>query len=80
LIQSWLKPNQPADYELTYFLLACYGICAVPLSSFGTSYQGIRITLLEQDPQRFEQLIKTLEMALKTWSGVKSGAQKPELV
>lgn len=80
LIKSWLKPNQSADYELTYFLLACYGICAVPLSSFGTSYQGIRITLLEQNPQRFDELLNTLEMALKVWSRVKLAPGKPVLV
>ncbi len=68
LIESWMQPDQAQDYALTYYLLACHGICAVPLSSFGTTQCGIRITLLEQDENRFALLLSTLQDALKAWS------------
>ncbi|MDY6820457.1 MAG: pyridoxal phosphate-dependent aminotransferase [Deferribacterota bacterium] len=48
------------DKRFVYYLLGSTGICVVPLSSFFTSLQGFRITLLEKDLDRFEHIIKTL--------------------
>ena len=40
--------------------LAATGICIVPLSSFNTSLQGFRVTLLEKDPVECERIYRTL--------------------
>ena len=46
--------NASIDRLFTYYLLASTGICAVPLSSFHTHWQGIRLTLLEQNESKFK--------------------------
>jgi aspartate/methionine/tyrosine aminotransferase len=48
------------DKRFVYYLLASTGICVVPLSSFCTMEQGIRITLLERDEQEFRRIFQTL--------------------
>ncbi|MEZ4485700.1 MAG: hypothetical protein R2864_14400 [Syntrophotaleaceae bacterium] len=48
------------DKRFVYYLLASTGICVVPLSSFCTLEQGIRITLLERDEQEFRKIFQTL--------------------
>lgn len=54
------------DMHLVYYLLAGTGVCTVPLSGFDSTLPGLRITLLEQNTDRFnhmlDQLIHGLEM------------------
>lgn len=54
------EPNVALDKRFVYYLLASTGICVVPLSSFCTMEQGIRITLLERDEQEFRRIFQTL--------------------
>jgi aspartate/methionine/tyrosine aminotransferase len=54
------KPKVALDKRFVYYLLASTGICVVPLSSFCTVEQGIRITLLERDEQEFRHIFQTL--------------------
>jgi len=54
------EPNVAPDKRFVYYLLAATGICVVPLSSFCSLEQGIRITLLERDEQEFRQIFTTL--------------------
>ncbi len=54
------EPNIALDKRFVYYLLASTGICVVPLSSFCTMEQGIRITLLERDEQEFRRIFQTL--------------------
>ncbi|MBW1748932.1 MAG: pyridoxal phosphate-dependent aminotransferase [Deltaproteobacteria bacterium] len=42
-------PHINPDKRFVYYLLASTGICVVPLTSFNTSLQGFRVTLLEPD-------------------------------
>ncbi len=54
------EPKVALDKRFVYYLLASTGICVVPLSSFCTTEQGIRITLLERDEQEFRRIFQTL--------------------
>jgi len=48
------------DKRFVYYLLATTGICVVPLTGFNCNLKGFRITLLENDEDRFEQIFKTV--------------------
>jgi len=54
------KQNVELDKRFVYYLLAATGICVVPLTSFFTSLQGFRMTLLEKDEDKFEHIVKTI--------------------
>lgn len=61
LVEKLVSESKVAlDKRFVYYLLASTGICVVPLSSFCTLEQGIRITLLERDEQEFRQIFQTL--------------------
>ena len=49
------------DKRFVYYLLATTGICVVPLTGFNCNLKGFRITLLENDEARFEQIFKTVQ-------------------
>ncbi|MFH2219285.1 MAG: pyridoxal phosphate-dependent aminotransferase [Pseudomonadota bacterium] len=53
-------PGIQPDKRFVYYLLAAKGVCVVPLTSFSTSLQGFRVTLLEPDEARFRRMIDTL--------------------
>lgn len=62
LYEKWaadLAGKQP-DLHLVYYLLAGAGVCTVPLSGFNSKIPGIRITLLEQHIDQFEQMLDQL--------------------
>ncbi len=49
------------DKKFCLELLASTGICTVPLSSgFNSHVQGFRMTLLEEDDEKFEKTLKTI--------------------
>ncbi|HUI66638.1 MAG TPA: pyridoxal phosphate-dependent aminotransferase [Nitrospirota bacterium] len=48
------------DKRFVYYLLATTGICVVPLTGFNCNLKGFRITLLENDEARFEQIFETV--------------------
>jgi alanine-synthesizing transaminase len=48
------------DRKLVLYLLASTGICVVPLSSFCCEKSGFRVTLLEENPEKFNWIFKTL--------------------
>jgi len=53
------------DKRFCYYLLASYGICVVPLSSgFNSTRFGFRMTLLEEDEQKFEDVIIKISEAI----------------
>jgi len=54
------QPGVSVDKRFVYYLLASTGICVVPLSSFFTSEQGFRITLLERDEATFTRIFKNI--------------------
>lgn len=56
--------NSRLDKKFCYHLLASTGICIVPLSGFNSTYDGFRITLLEQDMNKFRENIWIIKEAL----------------
>ncbi len=57
-------PDVSLDKRFVYYLLASTGVCVVPLSSFATSLQGFRITLLERDEVEFIKIFTTISTAI----------------
>jgi aspartate/methionine/tyrosine aminotransferase len=53
-------PGVSPDKRFVYYILACTGICIVPLSSFNTPLQGFRVTLLEKDEAECLRIYRTL--------------------
>ncbi len=64
LLDEWITPDLAPDRRFCYYLLACHGLCVVPLSSFQSSLMGIRVTLLEENMNVFESTYLTLREAL----------------
>jgi aspartate/methionine/tyrosine aminotransferase len=48
------------DKRFVYYLLATTGICVVPLTGFNCNLKGFRITLLENDEEKFDLIFKTI--------------------
>jgi aspartate/methionine/tyrosine aminotransferase len=53
-------PGVSPDKRFVYYILAHTGICIVPLSSFATTLQGFRVTLLERDENECRRIYRTL--------------------
>lgn len=60
-------PDVSLDKRFVYYLLGSTGVCVVPLSSFATSLQGFRITLLERNEDEFIKIFKTIAAAIKQY-------------
>jgi len=56
LVSEHIEP----DKRFVYYLLGATGICVIPLTSFFTDLPGFRMTLLERDEAKFEQIVRTL--------------------
>ena len=52
------------DKRFVYYLLGATGVCVVPLSSFNTTLQGFRMTLLEHDEALFQKTLETVAEAI----------------
>ncbi|WP_158278927.1 pyridoxal phosphate-dependent aminotransferase [Leucothrix arctica] len=48
------------DFQFTYELMASEAICVVPLSGFGSSLNGFRMTLLQEDDEVFTETLEAL--------------------
>jgi len=58
----------PLDKRFVYYLLASKGICVVPLSSgFNASYNGFRMTLLEEDEEKFKEVVNSIAESVKEY-------------
>ncbi|CAK8715070.1 MAG: Aspartate/methionine/tyrosine aminotransferase [Candidatus Electronema aureum] len=55
------------DKRFVYYLLGSTGICVVPLSSFATTLQGFRITLLERDEETFTRIFNTIADSIRLY-------------
>lgn len=52
--------NVSPDKRFAYYLMASTGICVVPLSGFNSDLHGFRVTLLENDEERFRTTMQTI--------------------
>ncbi len=59
-----ISENTRLDKRFCYYLMASKWICVVPLSWFNTDYNGFRMTLLEQDLEKFKKIVKTIKKAI----------------
>jgi len=59
-IEKLVAEHIEPDKRFVYYLLGATGICVIPLTSFFTDIPGFRMTLLERDEERFEQVVRTL--------------------
>lgn len=67
IIKPLLKTDN-LDKQFVYHLLASRGICIVPLSSgFNSDLNGFRVTLLEQDINKFKEIMTTIADAAKEY-------------
>ena len=67
LYLKWTKDlDSHPDLHLAYYLLAGAGVCTVPISGFDSRVSGLRITLLEQDMDLFENMLDQLLYGLNT--------------
>ncbi len=56
------------DKRFCYYLLANTGVCSVPLSWFNSSFDWFRMTLLEDDIEKFKNTLEIVKKALKEFS------------
>ena len=59
-IQNLVAQPVESDKRFVYYLLGATGICVIPLTSFFTDLPGFRMTLLDRDEVKFEQVVRTL--------------------
>ncbi len=57
--------NKKLDQKFVYWLLGSTGICVVPLTSwFNSYYPWFRMTLLEEDIDKFKNIVQTIKDAI----------------
>lgn len=70
IISLFLEKNMTLDKRFVYFLLASTGICVVPLASgFNSDKYGFRITLLEENEDKFKETVNTIAEAVREYLG-----------
>ncbi|MEW6333232.1 MAG: pyridoxal phosphate-dependent aminotransferase [Thermodesulfobacteriota bacterium] len=60
------EPIEP-DKRFVYYLLGATGICVIPLTSFFTDTPGFRMTLLDRDEEKFEQVVRVVAENIVTY-------------
>lgn len=65
---EWISENVRFDKRFCYYLMASKWICVVPLSWFNSTYNGFRMTLLENDIEKFKYIVKTIKEAIIEFS------------
>ncbi len=60
-------PGMPLDKRFAYYLLASTGICVVPASDFYSPWPGFRVTTLERDPRRRQEIYAALSAAITNY-------------
>ena len=67
LKKTWLEDGMPLDKRFVYNLLACKGICVVPVSSFCSDLFGFRVTLLEEDEETLVHIFKSIKEGVEEY-------------
>ena len=55
------------DFQFCYELMASEGVCVVPLTGFGSSLNGFRMTLLQEDDQVFTSTLEKIGNAVTAY-------------
>ncbi len=69
LLADWLEGVATADKRFVYFLLAAKGVCVVPISSFCSDLLGFRMTLLEEDEERYLTILRLIRESIEEYCG-----------
>jgi len=60
-------PDTPSDFQFAYELMGAEGICVVPLTGFGSSINGFRMTLLQEDDAIFTETLRRIGRAITAY-------------
>jgi len=60
ILEPYLKNTSRLDEKFCYGLLGETWVCVVPLSGFNTDILWFRMTLLEEDDEKFEKILKLI--------------------
>jgi aspartate/methionine/tyrosine aminotransferase len=66
IISEKVSNTKRFDVKFCYYLLAETWVCSVPLSSFNSSFDGFRITLLEDDLEKYKNTLNIIKNFIKT--------------
>ncbi|MDN3669957.1 pyridoxal phosphate-dependent aminotransferase [Echinicola jeungdonensis] len=67
-LDQWLnEEDMPHDKRFVYNLLAAEGICVVPVSSFCSNLRGFRVTLLEEDEEKFRDTFTRIANCIRKY-------------
>ena len=61
LVNEKIDKNTRFDEKFCYNLLAETWVCVVPLSWFNSDYDGFRMTLLEEDEEKFVKIVNLIK-------------------
>jgi len=65
--QLVMRPELPLDKRFVYYLLAATGICVVPATSFFSKHFGFRLTTLERNSAKRNEIYTRVEKAIKQY-------------
>lgn len=65
---EWISADVRFDKKFCYYMMASAWICTVPLSWFNSTYQWFRMTLLEEDLEKFKGIVKTIKKSIVEFS------------
>ncbi|GGZ39930.1 aminotransferase [Echinicola pacifica] len=67
-LDQWLSEgDMPHDKRFVYNLLASEGICVVPVSSFCSNLRGFRVTLLEENEDKFRDTFTKIANSIRAY-------------
>ena len=56
-----------ADFQFAYELMGAEGVCVVPLTGFGSTVNGFRMTLLQEDDTVFTNTLEKIGSVIKSY-------------
>lgn len=68
IVKSAIKNRERFDEKFCYYMLWETWICSVPLSWFNSTYDGFRITLLEENIETFKSILEQIKEFAKKWN------------
>jgi len=68
IIEAALSWKNRFDEKFCYFMLGETWVCTVPLSWFNSDYDGFRMTLLEEDEEKFIKILNLIKEFAKNFA------------
>ncbi len=66
-VEEWTSKSMAFDKRFVYYLLGAKGICVVPISSFCSTLQGFRITLLEENEETLTKIFSDIRDGIEEY-------------